>query len=147
MLTSILLFPTALYDDLTVPTTTNLYISCISPKVKERAGFDWLSTDWIDIFSIFRLHLSSDEWGDALQRVRQVRTLGQREDHVAPDRRGALQDVQQSLCGFHDAERRREGHGCTRRYSWRLSDNHSSIAPPAVWLPPPTVIVGWCFVL
>lgn len=61
MLTSILLFPTALYDDLTVPTTTNLYISCISPKVKERAGFDWLSTDWIDIFSIFRLHLSSDE--------------------------------------------------------------------------------------
>uniref|UniRef100_A0A4W6CKA3 Zgc:163098 n=1 Tax=Lates calcarifer TaxID=8187 RepID=A0A4W6CKA3_LATCA len=28
-------FPTALYDDLTVPTTTNLYISCISPKMNE----------------------------------------------------------------------------------------------------------------
>uniref|UniRef100_G3QBW7 Zgc:163098 n=1 Tax=Gasterosteus aculeatus TaxID=69293 RepID=G3QBW7_GASAC len=27
--------PTVLYDDLTVPTTTNLYISCISPKMNE----------------------------------------------------------------------------------------------------------------
>lgn len=31
-----------MYDDLTVPTTTNLYISCISPKVKEHTDFDWL---------------------------------------------------------------------------------------------------------
>lgn len=44
MLTSILFFSTALYDDLTVPTTTNLYINCISPKVTEYTDFDWLST-------------------------------------------------------------------------------------------------------
>uniref|UniRef100_A0AAX7SBW2 RRM domain-containing protein n=1 Tax=Astatotilapia calliptera TaxID=8154 RepID=A0AAX7SBW2_ASTCA len=30
-----LFHPTALYDDLTVPTTTNLYINCISPKMNE----------------------------------------------------------------------------------------------------------------
>lgn len=42
VLTSNLLFPTALYDDLTVPITTNLYISCISPKVKANTDFDWL---------------------------------------------------------------------------------------------------------
>ncbi len=28
-----------------MPTTTNLYISCISPKVKAHADFDWLSID------------------------------------------------------------------------------------------------------
>ncbi|TKS83961.1 U2 snRNP-associated SURP motif-containing protein 140 kDa [Collichthys lucidus] len=35
-----------LYDDLTVPTTTNLYISCISPKVSEDAGED-AGSDWL----------------------------------------------------------------------------------------------------
>lgn len=27
-----------------MPTTTNLYINCISPKVKKNTDFDWLST-------------------------------------------------------------------------------------------------------
>lgn len=27
-----------------MPTTTNLYISCISPKVNKHTDFDWLST-------------------------------------------------------------------------------------------------------
>lgn len=35
ILTSTLLSSTALYDDITVPTTTNLYINCISPKVMQ----------------------------------------------------------------------------------------------------------------
>uniref|UniRef100_A0A3Q3XG43 Uncharacterized protein n=1 Tax=Mola mola TaxID=94237 RepID=A0A3Q3XG43_MOLML len=35
ILTSTLLSSTALYDDITVPTTTNLYINCISPKMNE----------------------------------------------------------------------------------------------------------------
>lgn len=53
MLTSILLFSTALYDDLTVPTTTNLYINCISPKVTEHTDVNWLSTAQMYIFPFF----------------------------------------------------------------------------------------------
>lgn len=63
----ILLVSTALYDDLTVPTTTNLYINCISPKVTEL--IDFLSTAKVPGFLLPNLHHFSDERGDALQRV------------------------------------------------------------------------------
>lgn len=53
LLTSILLFSTALYDDLMVPTTTNLYINCISPKVTELTDVNWLRTARTYIFPLF----------------------------------------------------------------------------------------------